>query len=98
MLFVANAQTQSVAVVSSVTGCSRPRGRRLTVTTTRGDDERYRSRVVGFIPTARYPSALAVVGAELFIGNGKGEPPPRPNAPTDAFPAKRSCAAPTRRL
>ena len=34
--------------------------------------------------------------SELFIGNGKGEPPPRPNAPTDAFPANASCAAPTR--
>ena len=29
--------------------------------------------VVGFIPTARYPTALAMVGAELFVGNGKGE-------------------------
>jgi hypothetical protein len=46
-----------------------------------------RTRVVGFIPTARYPTALAMVGAELFVGNGKGEAIPRPNAPTDAFPA-----------
>ena len=31
-----------------------------------------RSKVRGFIPTGQYPSAVAVVGKRLLIGNGKG--------------------------
>ncbi|MGI9107839.1 MAG: bifunctional YncE family protein/alkaline phosphatase family protein [Pyrinomonadaceae bacterium] len=31
-----------------------------------------RSRVRGFIPTGRYPSAVAVAGGIIFYGNGKG--------------------------
>jgi len=87
-LFVANAQTQSIAVVAIGIMVSR--------TTTDGDErarageaedeDHSRSRVLGYIPTARYPSALAVVGTDLFVGNGKGEPPARPNAPTPEFP------------
>ena len=42
--------------------------------------------MAGYVPTARYPSALAVVDGVLYFGNGKGEPPARPNAPTIAFP------------
>ncbi len=86
VLFVANAQTQSIAVVSLGEGVFASARR-----DSDGDDREGvdggTGRVVGFIPTARYPSALAMVGAELFIGNGKGEGIPRPNAPTDAFPA-----------
>jgi YVTN family beta-propeller protein len=92
-LFVANAQTQSVAVVAIG-------GVMLSRTSTDGDqreregegeeededEDGSRSRVLGYIPTARYPSALAVVGPDLFIGNGKGEPAARPNAPTQEFP------------
>ena len=91
MLFVANAQTQSVAVVSLGEECSRPPG-----DDGDGDDREGvdggTGRVVGFVPTARYPSALAMVGAELFIGNGKGEAPARPNAPTAAFPPNAQAA------
>jgi YVTN family beta-propeller protein len=90
VLFVANAQTQSVAVVSLGSDVFGEAPRR---TDSSDDDDQgepgedRRSRVVGFIPTARYPSALAMVGTDLFIGNGKGEPPARPNAPTAQFPA-----------
>ncbi len=90
MLFVANAQTQSVAIVKLSDAT-------MAGTTGDDDDERAggqdaddedgRSRVLGYMPTARYPSALAAVGGDLFIGNGKGEAPARPNAPTAAFPA-----------
>jgi YVTN family beta-propeller protein len=57
-----------------------------------------RSLVRGFIPTGRYPSAVAVVGRTIFYGNGKGtgfensslvvnNSGREPNAPNDRFPA-----------
>jgi YVTN family beta-propeller protein len=30
------------------------------------------TKLTGFVPTGHYPSAIAVVGNRLFIGNGKG--------------------------
>src|SRR5262249_6115722 len=56
------------------------------------------SKVKGFIPTGCYPSALAVVGRTLFVGNGKGtgfknssvvvdNTGLSPNLPNDRFPA-----------
>jgi DNA-binding beta-propeller fold protein YncE len=56
-----------------------------------------RSRVRGYIPTGQYPSALALVGATLFVGNGKGTGFANsslvvdnsgrvPNLPNDRFP------------
>ncbi len=56
-----------------------------------------RSTVRGFIPTGQYPSALAVVGRTLFIGNGKGTGVQNsslivdnsgrvPNGPNERFP------------
>src|SRR5262249_45344930 len=57
------------------------------------------SKVKGFIPTGSYPSALAVVGRTLFVGNGKGtgfknssvvvdnSTGLSPNLPNDRFPA-----------
>jgi DNA-binding beta-propeller fold protein YncE len=55
------------------------------------------SRVRGFIPTGQYPSAVAVAGGRIFIGNGKGTGVENssvvvnnsgrvPNAPNDRFP------------
>ncbi|HLL71345.1 MAG TPA: bifunctional YncE family protein/alkaline phosphatase family protein [Pyrinomonadaceae bacterium] len=35
-------------------------------------DAAQRSMVRGFLPTGRYPSAVAVVGRTIFYGNGKG--------------------------
>lgn len=57
-----------------------------------------RSRVAGFIPTGQYPSAVAVVGQTIFVGNGKGtgfenssvivdNSGRAPNLPNDRFPA-----------
>jgi YVTN family beta-propeller protein len=85
-LFVADAQTSSVAVVqlgADSLGPARDDWKDRDDDADKGDG---RSRVAGFVPTARYPSALAVVDGELYVGNGKGEPPARPNAPTIAFP------------
>ncbi|HYP00526.1 MAG TPA: bifunctional YncE family protein/alkaline phosphatase family protein, partial [Pyrinomonadaceae bacterium] len=60
-------------------------------------DAAQRSKVRGFIPTGRYPSAVAVVGRTIFYGNGKGtgfensslvvnNSGREPNAANDRFP------------
>lgn len=57
------------------------------------------SKLLGFIPTGQYPSAVAVVGNKLFVGNGKGTGVENsslivnnsgyaPNAPNELFPSK----------
>lgn len=85
-LYVANAHSNSVAVVEL---SGKARGELW------GDE---RSKVRGFIPTGQYPSAVAVVGQTVFIGNGKGTGVQNssmvvdnsgrvPNAPNDRFPA-----------
>lgn len=56
MLFVANAHSNSVAVV------------RLE----RNPSVKLRSKLLGFIPTGNYASAVACIGNRLFIANGKG--------------------------
>jgi YVTN family beta-propeller protein len=62
-LYVANSHSNSVAVVELS-----PKARGAN------SDEAHaeRSTVRGFIPTGQYPSAIAVVGQTIFIGNGKG--------------------------
>ena len=55
-LFVANAHANAVAVVQLA---STPASN-------------LRSKLLGFIPTGNYASAVAVVGKRLFIANGKG--------------------------
>jgi len=58
------------------------------------------SRLLGFIPTGNYPSAVAVVGNQLYIANGKGTGMENssatvndsglyPNMPNEKFPAGR---------
>jgi YVTN family beta-propeller protein len=85
-LYVANAHSNSVAVVEL---SGKARGELW------GDE---RSKVRGFIPSGQYPSAVAVVGQTLFIGNGKGTGVQNssmvvdnsgrvPNAPNERFPA-----------
>ena len=85
-LYVANAHSNSVAVVE-LSGKARGEGW--------GDE---RSKIRGFIPTGQYPSAVAVVGQTIFIGNGKGTGVQNssmvvdnsgraPNAPNERFPA-----------
>ena len=85
-LFVGNAMSESVAVVRLGGAALETRVRDTDDGPAGGDDEEGRSRVAGYIPTARYPSSLAVVEGHLFVGNGKGEAPARPNAPTADFP------------
>lgn len=84
-LYVANAHSNSVAVVE-LSGKAR------------GEAGEERSKVRGFIPTGQYPSAVAVAGQTIFIGNGKGTGLQNssvivdnsgrvPNSPNDRFPA-----------
>jgi YVTN family beta-propeller protein len=96
-LYVSNAHTNSLAVITlspasldnSVTS-DKP----AYLTRPKND----LSRVRGFIPTGQYPSAVAVAGGRIFIGNGKGTGVENssvvvnnsgraPNAPNDRFPA-----------
>ena len=88
-LYVANARADAVAVVrlgDKVLGETVPEGKAPVP-----------SRLVGLIPTGRYPSALALVGNTLFVGNGKGTGTENssntvnisgrnPNAPGNDFP------------
>lgn len=85
-LYVANAHSNSVAVVELSAKASGE---------TTGEA---RSAVRGFIPTGQYPSAVAVVGQTIFVGNGKGTGVQNsslvvdnsgrvPNAPNERFPA-----------
>jgi YVTN family beta-propeller protein len=58
-----------------------------------------KSKLLGFIPTGQYASAVAVIGEKLFVANGKGTGVENssmivnnsgrvPNAPNEAFPAR----------
>jgi YVTN family beta-propeller protein len=111
-LYVANAHSNSVAVVglsaSSRGASSRAEGerketdregaRRSANESRRSVDESNKSVVRGFIPSGYYPSAVAVVGGTIFVGNGKGTgfensslvantTGREPNLPNDRFPA-----------
>lgn len=55
-LYVANSHVNAVAVIKLADRPSTAAG----------------SKLLGFIPTGTYPSAVAVVGKRLFIANGKG--------------------------
>jgi YVTN family beta-propeller protein len=89
-LYVANSKSNSIAVVelSETARGTRPNP----------ENNEEHSKVKGFIPTGYYPSALAVVGRTLFVGNGKGTgfknssvvvdgSGMSPNVPNDRFPA-----------
>ncbi|HEX8503489.1 MAG TPA: alkaline phosphatase family protein [Pyrinomonadaceae bacterium] len=89
-LYVANAHSNSVAVVL-LSDAARGAGR------VKGGGAR-RSVVRGFIPAGQYPSAVAVAGGTVFVGNGKGtgfansstladNSGRAPNAPNERFPA-----------
>ena len=90
VLYVANAHSNAVAVVEL---SEKVRGGRKAEKMAGAA----RSKVMGFIPTGQYPSAVAFAGGKLFIGNGKGtgfEPSSMhvntsgrtPNPPNAAFP------------
>jgi YVTN family beta-propeller protein len=87
-LYVADAHSNALAAVAL---SARARG-------VAGQSPKDRSLVRGFIPTGQYPSAVAVVGQTIFVGNGKGTGFANssvvvdnsgrvPNAPNDRFPA-----------
>src|SRR5467141_1821712 len=89
-LYVANAHSNAVAMVSL---SEKARGGK----TTEKISESAKSKILGFIPTGQYPSAVAVADGKLFVGNGKGtgfEPSSMrvnnsgrtPNPPNAAFP------------
>src|SRR5216110_1193958 len=91
-LYVANAHSNAVALVALSEKAS---GAKATGKTA----EAAKSKILGFIPTGQYPSAVAIADGKLFIGNGKGtgfEPSSMrvsnsgltPNPPNAAFPAK----------
>ncbi|MFL6255421.1 MAG: beta-propeller fold lactonase family protein, partial [Pyrinomonadaceae bacterium] len=77
-LYVANAHSNSVAVVT-LSGAARgsERSSKGRASAARESEDReesgaQRSIVRGFIPVGQYPSAIAVAGGRLFVGNGKG--------------------------
>ncbi len=81
-LYVANAHVNAVAAVALAANPTPKAG----------------SKLLGFIPTGKYASAVAVVGDRLFIANGKGTGMDNsstkindtglyPNMPNEAFPA-----------
>src|SRR5438445_2570437 len=89
-LYVANAHSNAVALVALSEKAS---GAKATGKTAEGA----KSKILGFIPTGQYPSAIAIADGKLFIGNGKGtgfEPSSMrvsnsgftPNPPNAAFP------------
>ena len=80
-LYVANAHANAVAAIGLTTSPSKKEA----------------SKLLGFIPTGNYPSAIAVVGKDLFIANGKGTGAENsshisngtglyPNMPNERFP------------
>ncbi len=103
LLYVANAHANAVAVVAL---SPRARGEEASKAGREDDDDDLgdapgRSRVAGFIPTGQYPSAIAVVGGTLVVGNGKGtgfadssmtvdDSGRAPNTPNYRFPADRA--------
>ena len=98
-LYVANAHSNSVAVVElSARSRGEAASRGESPSRSESDGERWeRSTVRGFIPTGQYPSALAVIGQTIYVGNGKGTGVVNsslvanssgrvPNAPNEQFP------------
>src|SRR5437879_1276892 len=92
-LYVANAHSNAVALVALSEKVS---GAKATGKTA----EAAKSKILGFIPTGQYPSAIAIADGKLFVGNGKGtgfEPSSMrvsnsgftPNPPNAAFPPNK---------
>src|SRR6266852_5992366 len=92
-LYVVNAHSNAVAVVAL---SEKARGGK----TAEKASEAAKSKILGFIPTGQYPSAIAVADGKLFIGNGKGtgfesssmrvnNSGRTPNPPNAAFPPNK---------
>ena len=95
-LYVANAHSNAIVVLtlSEISLANSGTSDKPAYATRSKED---RSRVRGFIPTGQYPSAVAVAGQTILIGNGKGTGMENsslvvnnsgraPNAPNDRFP------------
>ncbi|MEO6589991.1 MAG: alkaline phosphatase family protein, partial [Pyrinomonadaceae bacterium] len=89
ILYVANAKTNSVAVVQLDPHIEKENR----------SEDKSRSRLTGFIPTGNYASAVASASGKLFIANGKGTGMENssvkvtssglyPNMPNAEFPGK----------
>ena len=101
ILYVANAQSNAVAVValsSAAAGGGVREAHQAEENDEARDETIQHSTVSGFIPTGQYPSAIAVADGRLFVGNGKGtgfesssvvvnNSGRTPNMPSDRFPA-----------
>ncbi len=96
-LYVASAHSNSVAVVALGTAASS----KFKVQSSKSEIENPKSKLLGFIPTGQYASAVAVVGKRLFVANGKGtgfensslvvnDSGRAPNAPNALFPPKEN--------
>ncbi|HKV06002.1 MAG TPA: hypothetical protein VJO53_12970 [Candidatus Acidoferrales bacterium] len=74
MLYVANANSNAIAVIALGTEASGNAARQEERKASDGEAEEspQLSHVRGFIPTGQYPSALAVADGWLFVANGKG--------------------------
>ncbi len=92
-LYVANAHSNAVAIVVL---SEKARGAKSAEKVS----EPAKSKILGFIPTGQYPSAVAIADGKLFVGNGKGtgfEPSSMrvnnsgrtPNPPNSAFPPNK---------
>ncbi len=92
-LYVANAHSNAVAIVAL---SEKARGAK----DTEKISEAAKSKILGFIPTGQYPSAVAVADGKLFVGNGKGtgfeassmrvnNSGRTPNPPNAAFPPNK---------
>jgi len=92
-LYVANAHSNAIAVVAL---SAKARGGSAAAKIK--DDAK--SKILGFIPTGQYPSAVAEADGKLFVGNGKGtgfEPSSMtvsnsgftPNPPNTKFPPNK---------
>jgi YVTN family beta-propeller protein len=62
-MYVANAHSNAIAVVELSNKARGSKDKK---------EEIAKSKVLGFIPTGQYPSAVAVVNGLLYVGNGKG--------------------------
>ncbi|MEP6923361.1 MAG: alkaline phosphatase family protein [Pyrinomonadaceae bacterium] len=108
-LYVANAHANAVGVVSLSTSAQGIRQftqftglrRDIKIVPTESKIQNPKSKIVGFIPTGNYASAVAVVGSQIFIANGKGTGVENssvipnnsgraPNMPNEKFPASTS--------
>ncbi len=96
-LYVANAHANAVAVVRTGSLASLPISSEISSEKSVNSVNSLNSKLLGFIPTGQYASAVAVVGKQLFVANGKGtgfetssmivnNSGRAPNAPNEKFP------------